>query len=96
MLCSSIELFKCVKVCSQTLRTKNFTSVNGNKQEIDGYIVVFIGAVIYRKMFDTNVTVKEYDRIFTSYDFWDSLSEFDYVLTNSWDSYKSSPQRLNT
>ena len=43
--------------------------------------------VIYRKMFDTNVTVKEYDRIFTSYDFWDSLSEFDYVLTNSWDSY---------
>ena len=43
--------------------------------------------VRYMKMYDNNVDVNEYSRLLTSYDFWDKFSEFEHVLTNSWDSY---------
>ena len=43
--------------------------------------------VIYMKMYEKNVDVNEYSRLLTSYDFWDKFSNFEYVLTNSWDSY---------
>lgn len=43
--------------------------------------------VKYIQAFEKNVPVTEYDKMFTSYEFWDKFSGFDHVLTNSWDSY---------
>jgi len=43
--------------------------------------------VKYIQAFEKNVPVAEYDKMFTSYNFWNKFSEFDHVLTNSWDSY---------
>jgi hypothetical protein len=43
--------------------------------------------VKYKKMYENNIEYQEYSRLFTNLDFWDSLSEFEHVLLNSWDSY---------
>ena len=43
--------------------------------------------VRYIQAMDKNESVKAYDTLITSYEFWDRFSEFDHVLTNTWDSY---------
>ena len=43
--------------------------------------------VIHMELYDKNIEYQEYSRLLTSYDFWDKFSDFEYVLTNSWDSY---------
>lgn len=43
--------------------------------------------VRYIQAMEKNESVKAYDKLITSYDFWDKFSEFEYVLTNTWDSY---------
>tara|TARA_B100000768_G_C11177723_1_gene331556 strand:+ start:80 stop:895 length:816 start_codon:yes stop_codon:yes gene_type:complete len=43
--------------------------------------------VRYIQAMDKNESVKAYDTLITSYDFWDKFSEFEHVLTNTWDSY---------
>lgn len=52
--------------------------------------------VIYMKMYEKNVDVNEYSRLLTSFDFWDRFSNFEHVLTNSWDSYifKKVPEKF--
>jgi len=43
--------------------------------------------VRYIQAMEKNQTVREYDTLITSYEFWDKFSEFEHVLTNTWDSY---------
>lgn len=52
--------------------------------------------VIYIQEFENNVDVTEYSRLNTSYDFWNRFSNFEHVLTNSWDSYifKKVPEKF--
>ena len=43
--------------------------------------------VRYIQVMEKNESVKAYDSLITSFDFWDKFSEFEHVLTNTWDSY---------
>jgi len=43
--------------------------------------------VRYIQAMEKNDSVKAYDTLITSHDFWDQFSEFEHVLTNTWDSY---------
>lgn len=43
--------------------------------------------VRYIQAMEKNESVKAYDALITSHDFWDQFSEFEHVLTNTWDSY---------
>ena len=43
--------------------------------------------VRYEELYDKNIDVNEYSRLFTSVDFWNKFSEYEHVLTNQWDSY---------
>ncbi len=43
--------------------------------------------VRYLQEMEKNESVEAYDKLITSYDFWDKFSEFEHVLTNTWDSY---------
>ena len=43
--------------------------------------------VRYIQSMEKNDSVKAYDTLITSHDFWDQFSEFEHVLTNTWDSY---------
>lgn len=43
--------------------------------------------VKYIQAFETNKDVNAYSELLVSYDFWDKFSDYDYVLTNQWDSY---------
>lgn len=52
--------------------------------------------VRYIQAMEKNQSVHEYDRLITSADFWSKFSEFDHVLTNTWDSYifKQIPEKF--
>ena len=43
--------------------------------------------VRYIQAMEKNESVRAYDTLITSHDFWDQFSEFEHVLTNTWDSY---------
>lgn len=43
--------------------------------------------VTYMQLYDHNIDINEYNRLFTSYNFWDKFSKFTHVLINQWDSY---------
>ena len=43
--------------------------------------------VKYIQAFETNKDVNAYSKLLVSHEFWDKFSEYDYVLTNQWDSY---------
>lgn len=43
--------------------------------------------VRYIQSMEKNESVKAYDTLITSHDFWNQFSEFEHVLTNTWDSY---------
>jgi hypothetical protein len=43
--------------------------------------------VKYIQAFETNKDVNAYSKLLVSHEFWDKFSDYDYVLTNQWDSY---------
>jgi len=43
--------------------------------------------VKYVKLYENNIDINEYNRLLTSYEFWDIFSKHEYVLLNQWDSY---------
>jgi hypothetical protein len=52
--------------------------------------------VRYEQLYESNVDVNEYSRLFTSVDFWNKFSKYEHVLVNQWDSYlfKQIPQKF--
>ncbi len=43
--------------------------------------------VRYVQAFENNKDVNTYSKLLASYAFWDTFSEFEYILINQWDSY---------
>jgi len=43
--------------------------------------------VKYIQAFENNRDVNVYSKLLTSYEFWNTFSEFEYILINQWDSY---------
>jgi len=52
--------------------------------------------VRYIEMLQHEGSVDDYNKILTNFDFWNTFSEFKYVLTNQWDSYlfKKIPEKF--
>lgn len=44
-----------------------------------------------KEMFKHNIDVNEYSKLFVSHKFWNLFSDYEYVLTNQWDSYVFKP-----
>lgn len=52
--------------------------------------------VRYMELYEKNIDVNEYSRLFCSYGFWNSFSNHEFVLVNQWDSYlfKKIPEKF--